>query len=320
MSILSALLAAVTACGVGPAPAPTHWLVADDHGRLAPAPGLHEAVLQSLRPACAAKGQSMGAVVLRADLPVGPLGTLALELRPMPAIAHDALVEIGSAARRLDAALTSALRDTMHLQGTVIGHPQSSAYVGIGSTGIAATIDLGAGQGTWTLRRSGSDAPGLCTGPVEFVRSMGTSAPEVPTCGADCSGHDGSLAGTGVIVPGARPVVELAVDSDFEFLRIFGGDRVAATEYIATLVGVVSAIYRRDCDTTISLAYVRLQPDADDLFNQPDPLGPFRTWWSPTFACNPMPMTCSTNQIRSGPSAPGGTRTVPTWTATCSRC
>ena len=112
------------------------------------------------------------------------------------------------------------------------------------------------------------------------MRSVGTSAPEVPTCGAECSGHDGSLASTGVIVPGARPVVELAVDSDFEFLRIFSGDGTAATEYIATLVGAVSAIYRRDCDTTIALAYVRLQPDADDLFNQPDPLGPFRTWWN----------------------------------------
>ncbi|MBU6209276.1 MAG: zinc-dependent metalloprotease [Planctomycetes bacterium] len=280
MSILSALLAAVAACGVGPTPAPTHWLVTGDHGQLAPAPGLHEAVLHALRPAHAVKGQSMGAVVLRADLPVGSLGTLALELRPMPAIALDARVEIGASARHRDQALTEALLETVHLHGSVVGHPHSNVYVGLGSTGIAATIDLGASQGTWTLRRVGSDAPGLCSGPVEFVRSMGTSAPEVPTCGADCSGHDGSLAGTGVIVPGARPVVELAVDSDFEFLRIFGGDQVAATEYIATLIGSVSAIYRRDCDTTIALAYVRLQPDADDLFNQPDPLGPFRTWWN----------------------------------------
>ena len=283
MSLLSALLAAVAVCQAGPAAAPTHWLVADDHGQLAPAPDLHQAVLQHLRSDRAITKQALGAIELQIDVPVGSLGTLALDLRPMPAIARDAFVEVGAAERMRDHALTGALLDTVHLQGTVIGHPHSSVYVGIGSTGIAATIDLGAGQGTWTLRRSGSDAPGLCAGPVEFVRTAGTSAPEVPACGAECTGHhggDGSLAGTGVIVPGARPVVELAVDSDFEFLRIFGGDRIAATEYIATLVGAVSAIYRRDCDTTISLAYVRLQPDANDLFNQPDPLGPFRTWWN----------------------------------------
>ena len=279
MSILSLALAAAM-CSAAQPPAPTQWLVPDDRGRLAPAPGLHHALLQSLRGHDPAKPQPVPTTVLLADLPVATLGTIALELRPMPAVATDAVVHVGSATRHRDDALTATLHGVIHLQGSVVGHPHSNVYVGIGSTGIAATIDLGASQGTWTLRRAGSDTPGLCSGPVEFVRSVGTSAPEVPTCGAECSGHDGSLASTGVIVPGARPVVELAVDSDFEFLRIFEGDPVAATEYIATLVGAVSAIYRRDCDTAIALAYVRLQPDADDLFNQPDPLGPFRTWWN----------------------------------------
>jgi len=284
MPLLSALLAAAAMCGTDQSPAPAQWLIPDDHGRLAPAPGLHHALLGSVRGAGPATGQPIKSGMLQADLPVGPLGTLAVELRAMPAVAHDAVVEVGSSTRQQHGGLTTVLHDIVHLQGSVIGHAHSSVYIGVGTTGIAVTIDLGAGQGLWTLRRAGSDAPGLCSGPVEFVRSAGTSAPEVPTCGTDCSGdhggHDGSLAGTGVIVPGARPVVELAVDSDFEFLRIFNGDGVAATEYIATLVGAVSAIFRRDCDTTISLAYVRLQPDADDLFNEPNPLGPFRTWWN----------------------------------------
>jgi hypothetical protein len=294
MSILSLVLAAAVVCGhadpmlplepattAPPAAAPAAWLERDATGNLQPAPGLH-ASLAAWR-ASRAAATKVG-VSLQADMPVRHLGTLTLDLRPMTAVAHDAVVELGSTARRGSDELTATLHGVLHFHGTVIGHPNSSAYVGVGTTGIAATIDLGHGGGTWTLRRVGSDAPGLCSGPVEFVRSMGTAAPEVPTCGADCSGHhgdhDGSLAGTGVIVPGARPVVELAVDADFEFLRIFDGDGRATTEYIATLVGAVSAIYRRDCDTSIVLAYVRLQPDADDLFNQPDPLGPFRTWWN----------------------------------------
>jgi hypothetical protein len=76
-----------------------------------------------------------------------------------------------------------------------------------------------------------------------------------------------------------RKVVEVAVDSDFDFYTIFD-DTVAATEYVAALNGAVSAIYRRDCDATIMTAYLRLQTDAADLFNEPDPLGPFRDHWA----------------------------------------
>ena len=295
MSILGLVLAGAVVCGPADttpsilqasttprAGVPRAWLERGASGGLQPAPGLH-AALAAWRSA-ATDGAASKHAPLQVDLPAGRLGTLTLELRPMHAVARDAIVELGSTARRRDDALTAVVQGVIHLHGTILGHPNSSAYVGVGTTGIAATVDLGSGRGTWTLRRVGSDAPGLCSGPVEFVRSMGTAAPEVPTCGADCSGHhgdhDGSLAGTGVIVPGARPMVELAVDADFEFLRIFDGDGRATTEYIATLVGAVSAIYRRDCDTSIVLAYVRLQPDADDLFNQPDPLGPFRTWWN----------------------------------------
>jgi hypothetical protein len=112
MSMLSALLAVLTVCGLDPGPAPAHWLLADDHGQLAVAPGLHQSVQQSLQDGPAVKSAPNRPALLYVDLPVGSLGELALELRPMPTIAYDALVGVGSAARQQDAALTSALRDT----------------------------------------------------------------------------------------------------------------------------------------------------------------------------------------------------------------
>ena len=49
---------------------------------------------------------------------------------------------------------------------------------------------------------------------------------------------------------------------------------------LAALYGAGAAIYRRDCSSTLRVVYVRLQDNAADLFNEPDPLGPFRDYWN----------------------------------------
>ena len=211
-----------------------------------------------------------------------------LSLRRFHPVSRDARVEVGLAKRGCAPNLASVLREVVHFEGSVEGWPRSSCYVAVGSTGVSAWIDLGDGRGTFTLRGAGPDpdAEGLIDGPSEFVRTNGTSAPEVPTCGG-ALGHahgrgdgDGGVAGTGALPPGVRRVVELAVDSDYDFFAIFG-DPVAATEYVAALNGAVSAIYRRDCGVSIVTVYLRLQTDPADLFNESDPLVPFRDYWSP---------------------------------------
>ena len=221
---------------------------------------------------------------LAARLPAA--GEVRLALREFHAVADDARVETGNGKRGAMPDLGAALRGVAHFEGSVEGWPHSSCYIAVSSTGVSAWIDLGDGQGTYTLRGAGPDADGvgLIEGASEFVRTNGTSAPDVPACGG-AIGHahddgDGGVAGIGGLPPGVRKVVELAVDSDHEFFTIFG-EPVAATEYVAALNGAVSAIYRRDCDTSIVTVYLRLQTDPADLFNEPDPLVPFRDHWSP---------------------------------------
>ncbi len=278
---------------------PSEWLTADGAGGVVASPGVH-AALRSWRDA--------GGATLTIMLPVADLGPTTLTLRPMRAFTRDARVGVSGVgtvdpptldarvamagadaaargtpgAQRVDDSLTAVLHDVVHLNGTVVGHESSSAYVAVGRTGIAALLDLGHGQGLYALRRIHDDTPGLCSGALEFVRVNGTSAPEVPACATDCAGHDGggTLAGFANQPPGARRVVELAADCDWEFMHLFNGDATAATEYVSSLVGAVSAIYRRDCDASIVLSYLRLQLDPDDLFNDPDPLTPFRNWWN----------------------------------------
>ena len=248
---------------------PTEWFVGHDRG-FEIAASLHSALLAHETERA------------RVQISVADLGLVTLSLHRVRAVTSDARVESGVSKRALSATLTNALHGVVHFEGSVEGVDHSSVYLGIGTTGVNAIIDLGEGRGLFTMRRINNESSGLCAGLCEFVRSSGTSAPDVPSCGG-AHVHDnnegGGVAGFGSVPPGARRVVELAIDTDYDYYNIFH-DSVSATEYLSTLVGAVSAIYRRDCDASIRVSYVRLQTDAADLFNDSDPLGPFRDYWN----------------------------------------
>ncbi|MFM7051783.1 MAG: M12 family metallo-peptidase [Planctomycetota bacterium] len=224
------------------------------------------------------EGQSVREEVVREEV--------VLELVSFRPVAGDARVEIGTAKRgplsAVSSELSAAARQVVHFEGRVAGRAGSSCYLAVGATGVAGWVQLGDGQGQFTLRRAaggGQPVAGMCAGAVEFVRSSGTSAPEVPTCGGAFMAGEGGTAGFGSIPAGKRPVVDLAVDADFDMRRNFASD-AAATEYVGALVGAVSAIYRRDCGITVRLVYLRVVNTPDDIFNNPDPLGQFRDYWN----------------------------------------
>jgi hypothetical protein len=106
------------------------------------------------------------------------------------------------------------------------------------------------------------------------------SAPDVPLCGGS-DGADGGVAGVGAIPPGAKPTIEIAVDTDFEYFTIFGNVTDAA-EYVTTVYGAVSAIYQRDLDSRVSVVFTRFFDVEADLYNDPDPLYQFRDDWNAT--------------------------------------
>ena len=125
---------------------------------------------------------------------------------------------------------------------------------------------------------------GLQPGPWHFEPEGRPAAPPLENlCGVRAnSGDEGSLAGgalTGVAIATLPRVVELAVDADFEFVSIFDSS-IAATDYITALYGANSFILDRDCNTRLQVNYIRLFETAADLYNQPDPLGPFRDEWN----------------------------------------
>ena len=210
------------------------------------------------------------------------IGAVTLRMRPFRAVSHDATVEVGARGRSAAPGLVKALHGVRHYEGTVDGFGASSAYVAVGTTGVAAMVDLGPGNGLFGLRALDCDDTGLCDGPSEFVRISGVAAPEVDRCRCLPAGDQaqGGTAGFAEgIPPGVRKVIEVAIDSDYEYYSTFAS-ATALAEYTAALIGEVSAIYRRDCSTTFAVSYLRVQDSADDLFNEPDPLYPFREYWA----------------------------------------
>ncbi len=89
----------------------------------------------------------------------------------------------------------------------------------------------------------------------------------------------GGIAGFGS--PGDCRRMRLAIDTDQEYLEMFGGDVDQAIGYTATLVAGSSVIYTRDVNTRFELTYLRLW-NSTDPWSQPstgDQLYEFRDYW-----------------------------------------
>ena len=75
--------------------------------------------------------------------------------------------------------------------------------------------------------------------------------------------------------------VDLAIDTDQEFLGLFGGDAGAATAYVELLVLAMSEIFDRDAGARFAVTYLRLWDDTDpwSAGSTGDELFAFREFW-----------------------------------------
>jgi Metallo-peptidase family M12 len=237
----------------------------------------------SLEAALARRLRAAGDEFVLPNVVLGDGTNVSLRLHRFEAVSPSIDVRVG--ARRSNQ-IAVAMRAVQHFTGDVIGQPESSVYLGVSERGAAATIDLGPGRERYTLRPVvglGSQAErlrGLVRGEGRFDRSSGNSAPEVPLCGGvEGERADGGIAGTGAVPHGAMPTIEIAVDTDWEYFNIFG-DLTDAAEYVAAVYGAVSAIYQRDVDTRVEVVFTRFFDVPEDLYNDSDPLYPFRDDWN----------------------------------------
>lgn len=167
-------------------------------------------------------------------------------------------------------------------RGRVEGDLDAHAFIAVSERGIIGQIELGGAEGLWLLGPRGGGRNGLVSDDLALVRAEGFGGPllvdackvlHVPDA---ATGDQGGVAGFG---DAQKRLLEIAFDSDHEFFQLFG-DLDAAADYVVALTGAVSHIYQRDLSIAVQLNFLRLWDDADDLFNEPNPLTPFRDHWN----------------------------------------
>ena len=99
--------------------------------------------------------------------------------------------------------------------------------------------------------------------------------------------------------------LQIAVDTDWEFVELFGGNVDAASEYAATLLGGVSTIFEMDVNVQTQISYLRIWNDDSDPWdagNTESQLYQFRDYWE----ANMSDVTRHLVHLLSGRSLGGG--------------
>ena len=155
------------------------------------------------------------------------------------------------------------------LRGSLTGIPGSR--VSLSTTGEHLRGSVVLADGTTHRLRAPIDVP---------VDGAGVRPPDVPLCALGDSEVEmpaGARMGDSLIERRYR--LQIAIETDWEYRELFTSMDDAAA-YIVFAYGLIDEIFQRDAGVGLELTYVRLWDTPDDLFNDPNPLGPFRTYWN----------------------------------------
>ena len=281
-AILLPLLAAPLA-GSGPGPAhlphlPSPLVALPDPGRPLP-PGTVALTLDGAALAALAVAAEHGAVV--DGVPVAPGVTLSLGLARRHPLAPNATVV--AAARGADGAIaTRAVNDAegVLLAGSIPGVAGSHAFLSVGAAGVHGLVQTPAARWIISSGPLGNGGPILAFDPAQVPAELLDGTPWI--CAADQLQQPSMVPGGGVAEEPPCRQVRIAVDTDAEFLQLFGGDTNAAANYAILLMTASSEIYTEQVNARFGLTYLRLWETPEDPWDQGstvDQLFQFRDHW-----------------------------------------
>lgn len=168
-------------------------------------------------------------------------------------------------------------------RGSVEGDPGSSVFLSdspagtfgwIETAGRRHFISSGDPKGDRTIVVFDAEGPAS-----EHIRWLpfecGVGEVEQPLAGLLPRPPEGGVAGA------TCRTVQLAIDTDQEFLAIFGGNVASAQAYLDTLVAATNEIYIRDCGAQFTVTFSRLWSTTDPwtATNTSNQLTQFRDYW-----------------------------------------
>ena len=212
----------------------------------------------------------------RLEVPLSISRRVVLDLEKFEVIAPDARFLIGGSGG--DMPLD---RPQVQLfQGSIENEAGTFAYVSITPDGVInGWIDDA--EGKQFVMTTKSIAPEDGNSYLSVRQSIGGAAPDVPFCGVQADGN--------VIESLKREALRLSftssgpklsrvgIEGDQAFVNLFP-TVVGARDYLVQLLGAISAIYVRDMNIRLTLAYARLWPSGGEPFGPYD-IGQFRDYW-----------------------------------------
>jgi len=226
------------------------------------------------------------------QLPGGGMVTLQLERVDLP-FTDDAVIRVDG----VNVPVADAIGDLTLWRGSIPELPDSEAYLAFSSGGSHGWVNLGPDLGTvhliteygqgepelhwlWDAQLESAytgELPGTCQAAlVPPGVTLDTTVPDPP--------QTESLT-IGLTLPDCR----LAIETDYQYWQRFG-DTTSATQYATQLIAAVSAVYERDTQTSLSIAYLGIHSNASDGWTTGDGggstgqmLDEFRAAWSGNF-------------------------------------
>ncbi len=171
--------------------------------------------------------------------------------------------------------------DMVMFAGEVVGDPESRVFLSLSPLGNNGFVQYGDkihivtsgphGFGMDTMIYNLTDLP---EGTINWYQWQ---------CHADEIDQP-NASDPGIIVPEGGPCrqIEMAVETDFEYLQLFGGNQNAANAYIATMFGAASMIYTRDVNSNFTVVWSRLWTTSSDPWTQgstSNQLTEWRNYW-----------------------------------------
>ena len=168
--------------------------------------------------------------------------------------------------------------------GSIVGVPGSSAFLSVTDAGVFGWVQseearfiVSSGPMTAPHTPAVFDMASEAFSQIAWTPFMCGYLPS-PEAG-EHPHHDAS-ANQSSMLPNCR-AVDIAIDTDQEFLGLFANNTTAALGYVQTLVAGADEIYRRDTSVQIRLSYTRFWTTTDpwtqaDTFNE---LTEFRNYW-----------------------------------------
>lgn len=183
------------------------------------------------------------------------------------------------------------LSDMVMLSGTLDSDPSAKVFISFSAAGVnglvrseSGTMVISSGpfgEGHAPVIYSMDDLPQGAINwrsmPCGLDRLVGRhgATPNVPVLPGDGGGS----------TRGAGPcrAVDVAVETDWEYTQIFGGNTTASAAYAATLFAADSEIYRSEINTRLQISFLRVWSNASDPYVVPDNydrLFEFRDYWN----------------------------------------